>query len=177
MAASVALATISSRTLRVTWNTSNRPRRPCRQGEHVGRVGQGDGEHVVGQGHRDGAVAQGDVAGEDGQGLLGDGQAAQVQEGQAELVGEGPGDLDLVGQAEGGDDLAQPPAAALVLALDAQGLLQLRLDEDLAGHQHLAEPATPARGPASGPARAHLGGSPLSWLLPSRFYRQPGASR
>jgi hypothetical protein len=48
------------------------------------------------------------------------GHAAQVEEGQAELVGEGAGDRDLVGQAEGGDDLPQPPtAAALVLALDA----------------------------------------------------------
>jgi hypothetical protein len=96
--------------------------------------------------------------------------------GEAALIGEGPGDLDLVGRAEGGDDLAQPPAA-LVLALDAQGLLRLRLGEDLAGHQHLAEPATPARGPASGSARTHLGGSALSWPLPSRCYRQPGASR
>jgi len=109
-------------------------------------------------------VALGDVAGEHGQRLFGDGQVAQVQEGQAELVGEGARDLDLVGQAEGGDDLPQPPTAALVLALDAQRLVQLRLGEDLPGDQHLAEPATPARAPASGPARAHLGGSPLSWL-------------
>src|SRR5215216_4531925 len=98
------------------------------------------------------------------------GQAAQVQEGQAELVGEGAGDLDLVGQAEGDDDLPQPPATALVLALDAQGLVQLRLGEDPPGDQHLAEPATPTRRPARGPARAHLGGSPLSW-----FRARPGS--
>jgi hypothetical protein len=140
------------------------------KGEHVGRVGQGDREHVVGQGDRDGVVAQGHVAGEHGQRLVGDGQAAQVQEGQAELVGEGAGDLDLVGQAEGDDDLPQPPATALVLALDAQRLVQLRLGEDLPGDQHLAEPATPDRRPASGPARAHLGGSPLSW-----FRARPGS--
>jgi hypothetical protein len=124
-------------------------------------------------------VAQGDVAGEDGQGLLGDGQAAQVQEGQAELVGEGAGDLDLVGQAEGGDDLAQASAAALVLTLDAQGLLQLRLGEDLAGHQHLAEPATPARGPRQRPSPCPSPSRRFSPLLvaPVQVLSAAGASR
>ena len=147
------------------------------EGEHVGRVGQGDGEHVVGQGHRDRAVADGDVAGEDGQRLVRDGQVAQVEEGQAELVGEGARDRDLVGQAEGGDDLPQPPSTALVLALDAQRLVQLRVGEDLPGDQHLAEPATPTWRAASEPARAHVGGSPLSWIHLVLFYRQVGASR
>src|SRR4029450_11426117 len=103
-------------------------------------VGQGDGEHVVGQGDGDGAVADGDVAGEDGQRLVGGGQVAQVQEGQAELVGEGARDRHLVGQAEGGDDLTQPPATALVLTLDAQRLVQLRVGQDLPGDQHRTEP-------------------------------------
>jgi hypothetical protein len=94
------------------------------KGEHVGRVGQGDREHVVGQGHRDRAVAQGDVAGEHG-----------------------------------------------------QRLVQLRLGEDLPGDQDLAEPATPTRAPASGPARALSAVLPSRGWSSSRFYRQPAAPR
>ena len=105
------------------------------------------------------------------------GEGQPDQEGQAELVGEGARDRDLVGQAEGGDDLPQPPSTALVLALDAQRLVQLRVGEDLPGDQHLAEPATPTWRAASEPARAHVGGSPLSWIHLVLFYRQVGASR
>jgi hypothetical protein len=69
------------------------------------------------------------------------------------------------------------PAAARVPALEAERLLQLRLGEDLPGDQHLTETAAPGRRPASGPARAHLGGSPLWWLHSVLFYRQAGAPR
>jgi hypothetical protein len=53
-----------------------------------------------------------------------------------------------------------------------QGWLALEEGGDLAAELGLAEglgmkvvapAATPTRRPASGPARAHLGGSPLSW--------------
>jgi hypothetical protein len=63
----------------------------------------------------------------------------------------GARDLDLVGQAERGDDLPQPPSTARVVALDAQRLVQLRLGEDLPADQHLAEPATPGVPPAAQP--------------------------
>src|SRR5215218_8156612 len=74
---------------------------------------------------------------------------------------ERAGDLDLVGQAEGDDDLPQPPATALVLALDAQGLVQLRLGED--------PPATSTspsrrRPPGVPPAAQPV---PISAVLPS----------
>jgi hypothetical protein len=147
------------------------------QGEHVGRVGQGDREHVVGQAHRDGAVALGDVAGEHGQDLLRDGEAPEVQEGQAELVGEGARDLDLVGQAEGGDDLPQPPSTALVLALTRSASSSC-----VSVRTFPATSTSPSRRrpPGAPPAAQPLPISAVSPLLVAsrrRFYRQAGAPR
>jgi hypothetical protein len=80
--------------------------------QHVGRVGQGDRQHVVGQGDRHRLVPHRHVAGEHGQGLLGDRQAPEVDEREPELVAEGARDLHLAGQAERGDHLADPAAPA-----------------------------------------------------------------
>ena len=111
------------------------------QRQHVGRVGQGDGEHVVGQGDRHRHVPHGDVAGQHRQGLVGDRQAAEVDERQPELVGEGAGDLHLVGEAQLGDDLPEPAPPARVLPLRPQGMLELVAREHAAVDQHLTEPA------------------------------------
>jgi hypothetical protein len=64
------------------------------------------------------------------------------------------------------------------LALEEGGDLaaELGLAEGL-GMKAVAPAATPTRRPASGPARAHLGGLPSPGRISSWFYRQAGTSR
>ncbi len=107
----------------------------------VGRVGGRDGEPLAVLRHDQDAAAVGDGAGEQPDGVGDDEGAAEVDQRQAERLGEGLGDLPLGGEAAPDDDLPEPLAglARLDVLLRHQRGRQLLLGEDALLDEHLAQ--------------------------------------
>ena len=109
-------------------------------GDHVGGVGHGQEQGPLGRDpDRDDLVPLRQGAGDQVDHLVRDGHGGEVDVAEAELSGQGAGDLALGADPAGDEDLAQTAPPALLALLELQGLEQLDLRDDARRHQNLTQ--------------------------------------